>query len=95
MVSRLVFEGADSSMGSYTVVSTVFGFRRRPGDREAPGGCRPSKVERKVDTATELYRALPAGTRPATRISVRIPLREAAIGGGSQDDRLISERPGL
>jgi len=34
-----------------------------------------------------------AGTRPATRFGVRVPLREAATGGGSQDDRLLGERP--
>jgi len=34
-----------------------------------------------------------AGTRPATRFGVRVPLREAATGGGSQDDGLDGEGP--
>jgi hypothetical protein len=33
------------------------------------------------------------GARLATRSRVRIPLREAATGGGSQDDSLQGERP--
>jgi hypothetical protein len=34
-----------------------------------------------------------AGTRPATNFGVRVPQREAATDGGSQDDGLHGERP--
>jgi len=33
------------------------------------------------------------GARLATRFRVRAPLRQAATGGGSQDDGLQGERP--